>query len=263
MKSAVTQQAARHRYRGQEAANYERDRASARKWQLEQAAIELLWQAVPPDAVVLDVPVGTGRFVDLYRRSSVRAIGADVSRDMLGETRKKLQPGDRVELLYASIESLPLRSGSVDVAVCVRLLNWLPEGLMKKAVLELSRVSRDRLLLHVRCAEPLGRLEGLGYRALLGLRSLCRAARRSRGPLRRVLRRVGRALENSVESLPQVHLRSREDWHAHDRSMVQEFFRTHRLRPVRVQEVDRVIELDARERQVLRFFLLEIPRGSG
>lgn len=258
-----TDHAARFRYRGHEAAQYEGRRASERKWKLEQAAVEELWKTVAPGAVVLDVPVGTGRFVYLYRRSSVRAIGADVSRDMLREARKKLLPGDRLELLESSIEFLPLRERSVDVVVCVRLLNWLPESLMKAAVLELSRVSRDRLLLHVRCAEPLRPLEGMGYHLLRALRSLGRSAQRLRVPMGGAFRRVGRFLEERLEGFPEVRVRSRADWHAHSHSLLMKFFRANRLQPVGICEVDRVIELGTRQKQVLYFFLLETPKGAG
>lgn len=90
--------------------------------------------------VILDVPVGTGRFLPTYAERGSRVIGIDASADMLTEARKKA--GGTVELHVGDITRLNLADDSVDVAVCIGLFYLLDEPTMKRALGEIMRVSR-------------------------------------------------------------------------------------------------------------------------
>jgi SAM-dependent methyltransferase len=82
--------------------------------------------------VVLDVPAGTGKLRPLLTGRADTYIAADISRAMLSF----LGGGARV---VANAEAFPLRTDSVDVAVCLRLLHRVPRDVFTHVVSELVR----------------------------------------------------------------------------------------------------------------------------
>ncbi len=152
----MTDYPAKSRYRGEVAAEYDRRRAGSPKWNRERHAVAGFLSLLPAKGRVLDVPFGTGRFLDLYAGGGHTVVGIDFSRDMLLQTRASRFAASTVEgLIQGDAEALPLRDGSVDAAVCVRLLNWLPAPVLEKVIAELARVSRHCVILHVRLTEPI------------------------------------------------------------------------------------------------------------
>lgn len=104
------------RYFGKTAEQYEARRQGKRKWQAEDAAVAELIQGI--SGAVIDCPVGTGRFLPLYERLGLDALGVDISPDMIAVARQKgygsLQTGSAFDL-----------SDKADVLVCVRFLGHL------------------------------------------------------------------------------------------------------------------------------------------
>jgi ubiquinone/menaquinone biosynthesis C-methylase UbiE len=99
---------------------------------------------------VLDIPIGTGRFIPIYRELGFnQVIGMDVSEDMLLEARKR----GGAMLQVGNILDIPMVSGLVDWAVCVRLLNLISEDEMKRAVSEVCRVARAGVVLSIRLGD--------------------------------------------------------------------------------------------------------------
>lgn len=142
------------RYRGAEAASYEARRRDQDKWKREAAALSELFGDVR-GGVVADIPVGTGRFFQLYSAVGFKEIhGADRSEDMLAEAWKV---GQRISpcpwLTTADILSLPYSDRSFDWVVCVRLLNLLSEAEMQQAVRELCRVASSCVVLSIRLGD--------------------------------------------------------------------------------------------------------------
>lgn len=85
---------------------------------------------------VLDVGVGTGRFAYPLQRSGVAVIGCDVSPEMLrAGVRKGLSGAVRTDA-----RRLPIRSGTVGVAMTTHLLHLVPEWTV--VLREVSRVAR-------------------------------------------------------------------------------------------------------------------------
>ncbi|MCL7453620.1 MAG: methyltransferase domain-containing protein [Anaerolineae bacterium] len=81
-----------------------------------------------PGERVLLVGVGTGADLPLLP-ASVRAIGLDLSLDMLARARAKLPlTGRDVTLLQADAQALPLRAGEFDAAVLHLVLSVVPDG---------------------------------------------------------------------------------------------------------------------------------------
>lgn len=128
--------AAPDHYRGHVARTYEARRAHKPPWAAEQAAVAELVRRGP----VLDVPIGTGRYLDTYREKGLAVVGCDVSPDMLALARQR-RPA--LAACLGSILELPIRTASVGTAVCTRLLNWLRPPAMRRAVAELGRVAAE------------------------------------------------------------------------------------------------------------------------
>jgi SAM-dependent methyltransferase len=109
-------------YYGKRAFEYDEIRMKKEKWFEENAAVDKLLEPFARKKV-LDVPVGTGRYVGSYTKYDQEVIGVDVSMDMMREAFDKFEgAGIEYELVQGSIlEPLP----PADIAVCTRLFNHL------------------------------------------------------------------------------------------------------------------------------------------
>ncbi len=148
---------AKSRYRGAVAETYNRLRATSPRWEHEQQLIQGLIGRFPTGTTVLDVPLGTGRFLDHYGRCGLMAYGLDISSDMLNEAlRGEILPEG---MLQADTERIPLRDKAVDYVVCARLLNWVPMPVFEMILSEFRRVARKGVLVEVRVTRSLGTSE--------------------------------------------------------------------------------------------------------
>lgn len=93
-----------------------------------------------PDWVVADLGCGTGIVAEAMAPHVGRVIGVDTSPYQLKEARRRLRTYGNVELREAALEALPLDSASVDAAVLVLVLHYLPEP--RQALREAARVLR-------------------------------------------------------------------------------------------------------------------------
>ncbi|MCU1496221.1 MAG: hypothetical protein JWM47_174 [Acidimicrobiales bacterium] len=142
-----------HEYQGDEARGYEERRTRDQKWLNEDAALaELLDLAAAAPSSLLDIPVGTGRFLPHYAQRGHTVVGADISDDMLGVAAEKLAGLDdhHITLEHQDITKLSHGDDTFDLAVCVRLLNLVDVGVVEAAVAELARVSRSHLIIGLR-----------------------------------------------------------------------------------------------------------------
>lgn len=142
-----------HEYQGAEAQGYEERRTRDQKWQNEDAALTaLLDVAAPSPASLLDIPVGTGRFLPHYAERGHTVVGADISSDMLGVAGEKLVTlaDHHITLEHQDITNLSFDDDAFDVSICVRLLNLVDVGVVEAAVAELARVSRSHLIVGLR-----------------------------------------------------------------------------------------------------------------
>jgi ubiquinone/menaquinone biosynthesis C-methylase UbiE len=137
------------KYGQPEAQEYERVRATEPLWAEENAAIaRVIGQRRP--LRVLDVPVGTGRFLSLYPRQS-EVFGVDVSLFMLAEARQRAASveGSHVHLLSGDAARLCFADRAFDLTVCCRLLHLLPPRTMIATVAELARVTAVDVVVQV------------------------------------------------------------------------------------------------------------------
>lgn len=114
-------------YSRHHAESYEAKRQGA-MWRAETEAFRPLYDRVKP-ATVLDAPVGTGRWFDIYQDQGACVLGVDLSPDMLDQAAKKIRPGcagalrlQRANLLNPEPEAL---GRDHDLIVCTRFTHWL------------------------------------------------------------------------------------------------------------------------------------------
>lgn len=87
---------------------------------------------------ILDVGTGTGRWMEYAADRGARALGIDVSPQMLGVAARK--PALSRRLTLGDAGSLPFRSDSIDLAICSFTLSYLPFA--TAAFGEMARVAR-------------------------------------------------------------------------------------------------------------------------
>jgi ubiquinone/menaquinone biosynthesis C-methylase UbiE len=99
-------------------------------------------EAAPRAALALDLGCGNGRHAELLADRAERVMCADLSRGALATARDRAADrGYETELLAADAAGLPLRSGSVGLAVYVAAVHHLPTRALRLASLdELARV---------------------------------------------------------------------------------------------------------------------------
>lgn len=141
-----------NKYHGKMASGYETKRKKQIRWHREN---EIVASFLPPKlTTVLDCPVGTGRFLDLYReRGALSVIGIDASDSMLALAQKKLTKKagrTKFDLRVGDATATGLKDKSVAVSVCVRFLDLIDEDGMQKTVKELCRVTKDQIVLTIR-----------------------------------------------------------------------------------------------------------------
>lgn len=122
-------------YYGKHATGYEAKRRKSRIWAAENRAVESFVERGP----VLDVPIGTGRYIPIYQSKGLDFVGVDISPDMIAEAKKRAD----FEAHIGSVTDLPFNRRQFATAVCTRLMNWLPLPDMQKAVRELHRVAGE------------------------------------------------------------------------------------------------------------------------
>lgn len=110
--------------------------------EIEQGFAEGLLARVGLHATVLDVPCGSGRFVEVFSKAE-KMYAMDISEGMLGEARKKAPAAANCEFLHGSILDLPLDENSVDLVFTMRLFHHVATPEERSAIFsELCRVSR-------------------------------------------------------------------------------------------------------------------------
>jgi len=128
------------KYTGKVAATYESKRHKSLKWKEENKAVAALLGSISCETL-LDVAAGTGRFVSLYESMGIQSLGLDISQDMLVNARHRgmnVVCGDI--LTYESKRTF-------DVVLCVRLLNWFDKTDMAAALVRLSMLASEHVII--------------------------------------------------------------------------------------------------------------------
>lgn len=127
----------RNSYHGKRATGYEKARAGRPQWKAEHAAVATMLANASGN--VLDCPVGTGRFLALYKKLGLECTGVDVSGEMMAQARAKNLP---VKLVKADGRDTGLPAASFDSIVCVRLFCHCTRADMVQLLEEFRRLLR-------------------------------------------------------------------------------------------------------------------------
>lgn len=103
---------------------------------VEQPVVRAMIDRSPP-GVALDAACGTGRHTAYLVERGHRTTGVDATPEMLAKARERVPSAD---LREGRLESLPIESGTVDLAVCALALTHVED--LRPAIRELGRVLR-------------------------------------------------------------------------------------------------------------------------
>ncbi len=131
-------------YYGKKASGYDEKRRRQARWRLEHEAVERMLTAAQPRHV-LDLPCGTGRFVELYHAlPSVRTVMlVDKSAEMVNIAEKKGRKYlDVMTFRTGDATEIPSDSGAAfDTVVCCRFLDLIDEVTLRAVMTEITRVT--------------------------------------------------------------------------------------------------------------------------
>jgi len=114
---------------------------------LEKAFARQLFEAVGPDACIVDIPCGTGRFFELFGRARM-VVAADYSEAMLQVFRERHGSPANTQIIRADITRIPLADKTADLCFCMRLFHHMQNDDVRMASLrELARLSRKYVAL--------------------------------------------------------------------------------------------------------------------
>lgn len=165
---------AKSAYHGDIAARYDQDRKTEPLWELEQAFAAALIAQLPPGAVVMDIPAGTGRFVGLLLARGVTVQALDISADMLAELRRQYPNEARLQVAVGDAERLEAADSSIDCIISWRFFHLLPLATIDRVLAEFRRVCRGRIVIQVLPA----RMGGLATRLPAVVKAVLRPVRR-------------------------------------------------------------------------------------
>jgi SAM-dependent methyltransferase len=137
-------------YSRRHAQGYEGKR-QGKRWLAEAKAFRSLYDRVNPKRV-LDCPVGTGRWFDVYQEHGAAVTGIDLSNDMLAEAAKKAAPETKIVLKQ---DDLLAPKGSelkvaYDLIVCTRFVHWLRLADVARLIARFSATESRFLILGAR-----------------------------------------------------------------------------------------------------------------
>jgi ubiquinone/menaquinone biosynthesis C-methylase UbiE len=141
------------------ARDYDEKRVGRKKWLVEERIVKGFLEQLPEGASILDIPVGTGRFIPFYKIHNFKVTGMDVSKDMLEESQKKvIAENFNLTLKQGSIFDIDFPDKNFDFVVCVRFLNWINYDNLSIAIKEIARVAQNGLIVGVRHHAPMSDL---------------------------------------------------------------------------------------------------------
>lgn len=140
------------KYTGAVAQGYNQKREETPKWQAEQEIVQDMLRDLPAGSWVLDAPCGTGRFFPFYEEQGFIVRGLDSSADMLAQATQMVTDKMKFRFCQGDIRATGLHDKSVDASVMVRMTRWLSPEDCQKALRELQRVTRQRIIFTARVA---------------------------------------------------------------------------------------------------------------
>lgn len=149
--SSQTLNPAARKYVGDIATEYDEKRQLRPVTAADDKVIEGFLDGCEEDAVVIDMPCGTGRAAQAILERNQRYIGIDISKDMLDLCRSKIGSNQRATTLCADARNTGLEDGAGDYLICVKFIKWLPKDeMVVDALKEFRRITRKKMLVQVK-----------------------------------------------------------------------------------------------------------------
>lgn len=229
--------AAKRKYAGDVATQYNEKRISDSLWEREQKAFKEYLDSLPQGSSIIDIPIGTGRFIEFYKELGLDARGVDISEDMLAEARKNANRLKfEMEFILGDALDLPQDESECDYIICARLLNWVPFDILESMLKEFIRVSKKGMILQIRVGTPLTSKEYFGNLAY---------------------RLTNKPLTVLKPTLRRLFMGKPVDFYIHDNDAVEELFLKYGQKIVDRKVVDKAIKLGPRVFSRSTIFLLE------
>jgi SAM-dependent methyltransferase len=135
-------------YYGDSVEEYEAMRRIDPMWDREQELVEEFVSRLKTAPRILDAPIGTGRFLEIYANHKAQVTGLDLSIDMLQTSTTAAESvGVGLETHHGSILQLPFEDGRFDGVICFRLFTWFNETNISTAIGQLARIANGPLLI--------------------------------------------------------------------------------------------------------------------
>lgn len=134
------------KYRGSMARNYDTKRKKQQRWDAENAAVESMVEDLKRGTTLLDAPMGTGRFLSLWKQKGFKFSGVDSSDEMIELAVKKGWPRGSASVLRLDEPS----KLSADVVVCVRFFDLIDEKGLYAVLDNLNKIAKRRIVCTIR-----------------------------------------------------------------------------------------------------------------
>ncbi len=130
---------------------YSRQWSNKRKLQAIAKAIDTASSLKASIRTALDIPCGTGRIFSTLFSRSIRLTGADLSLEMMQVARKKSRGIQSLNgFIRCDAETLPFHDNQFDAVFSIRFLFHLPAEVRKRALNEMTRISRQWVIVDYR-----------------------------------------------------------------------------------------------------------------
>jgi ubiquinone/menaquinone biosynthesis C-methylase UbiE len=153
-------------YRGPIASRYDEDRTVEAIWGVEQAFVGRWIATLPEGSSLLDVPAGTGRFIELCKNRGLKVWAFDVSADMVAQIHRRYPDSAReMQVAVGDAEQLALPDNAVEYVLSWRFFHLIPAPVVQRVLKEFHRVCRGTVVVQVFAVRP-----GFWGRVAAGLR---------------------------------------------------------------------------------------------
>jgi len=150
IKNKISKKPVGDTYYGEIAKNYLEDRVDHPKWVAEQNKMTEILDYIPDNITVLDVPFGTGRFVQEYKNKNFNVYGLELSKEMIDVFMKNNGKKYDCNLYVGDASKMPFDDNKFDLVVSFRFLHNIIDYKTAKMVLkEISRVSSSKAIIEI------------------------------------------------------------------------------------------------------------------
>jgi ubiquinone/menaquinone biosynthesis C-methylase UbiE len=109
--------------------------------------------------LLLDLPCGTGIAGPMLARHAVQVIAADISAEMMAQSRGEYGPGRFRGYLQADITRLPLLAGRIRVVLCLGFLHRVPLAIKRAALREIVALGPELVVVTASVDSPAQRVK--------------------------------------------------------------------------------------------------------